>query len=58
LDLVIENRLIVEVKSVDKLLPIHEAQVLTYLRLSGRKTALLINYNVTLLKDGIRRFVI
>jgi GxxExxY protein len=58
LDLVIENRLIVEVKSVDKLLPIHEAQVLTYLRLSGRKTALLINFNVTLLKDGIRRFVI
>jgi GxxExxY protein len=58
LDFVVEDRLIVEIKSVEKLLPIHEAQVLTYLRLSGRKTALLINFNVALLKDGIRRFVV
>jgi GxxExxY protein len=58
LDLVVENRLIVEIKSVERLLPIHDAQVLTYLRLSGRKTALLMNFNVMLLKDGIRRFVI
>jgi GxxExxY protein len=58
LDLVVENRLIIEIKSVEKLLPIHDAQVLTYLRLSGRKTALLMNFNVLLLKDGIRRFVI
>jgi hypothetical protein len=46
------------IKSVERLLPIHDAQVLTYLRLSGRKAALLMNFNVMLLKDGIRRFVI
>ena len=58
LDLVVENQLIVEIKSVERLLPIHDAQVLTYLRLSGRKTALLINFNVVLLNDGIRWLVL
>jgi GxxExxY protein len=57
LDLVVADRLIVEVKAVERLLPIHDAQVLTYLRLSGLKTALLINFNTLLLKNGLRRFV-
>jgi GxxExxY protein len=56
-DLVVEKSVIVEVKSVESLAPIHEAQVLSYLRLSGCKLALLIDFNVVLLKDGIRRFV-
>lgn len=56
-DLVVEKSVIVEVKSVEGLAPIHEAQVLSYLRLSGCRVALLINFNVVLLKDGIRRFV-
>ena len=57
IDLLIENRLIIEIKSVDQIAPIHQAQVLTYLRLSGLKLALLINFNSLLLKDGIRRFI-
>ncbi len=58
LDLVVENKVIVELKSVDQLHPVHEAQLLTYLKLSGIKTGLLINFNSRLLKDGIRRFVL
>jgi GxxExxY protein len=57
LDVVIERRLIVEIKSVDHLLPIHEAQLLTYLRLGGMKVGLLMNFNCVVLKDGLRRFV-
>ena len=57
-DLFVENELIVELKVVDKLLPIHEAQLLTYMKLSGAKTGLLMNFNVTRLKDGIKRFVL
>ncbi|MFZ9504004.1 MAG: GxxExxY protein [Cyclobacteriaceae bacterium] len=57
IDLLIEKRLIIEIKSVDQIAPIHQAQVLTYLRLSGLKLALLINFNSLLLKDGIRRFI-
>ena len=55
IDLIVENVLIVELKAVDQLKPIHEAQVLTYLKLSGLRTGLLINFNVPILKDGIRR---
>ena len=58
LDLLIEDKLIVELKSVDKLSPIHEAQLLTYMKLSNIKTGLLINFNVTLLKSGIKRLVL
>ena len=58
LDLVVRQELIVEIKSVDQLLPIHEAQLLTYLRLSGGKVGLLMNFNTVVLKDGIRRFVL
>lgn len=57
MDLLVERRVVVEVKSVDALAPIHEAQTLSYLRLSGSKLALLINFNVVVLKDGIRRFI-
>ena len=56
LDLLVEGRIVVELKSVDGLGRIHEAIVLTYLKLSGRRLGLLINFNVTLLKDGIKRF--
>jgi GxxExxY protein len=55
LDLLIRGRLIVEIKAVDLLLPIHEAQVLTYLKLSGLPTALLVNFNVPVLTQGLRR---
>jgi GxxExxY protein len=58
LDLLVEGRVIVELKSVENLAPIHEAIILTYLRLSGHKTGLLINFNVTVLKDGVRRFIV
>ncbi|MDF1535678.1 MAG: GxxExxY protein [bacterium] len=58
MDLLVEDSLVVEIKSVEKLLPIHEAQLLTYMKLSGIRTGLLINFNVRLLKDGIRRFVL
>ena len=57
LDLVVENCVIVELKSIDTLLPIHYAQLLTYLKLTGLKLGLLINFNVPVLKDGIKRVV-
>jgi GxxExxY protein len=57
MDLLVERSVVVEVKSVDALAPIHEAQTLSYLRLSGCRLALLINFNVIVLKDGIRRFI-
>ncbi len=58
IDLLVANTVVVEVKSVETLLPIHEAQLLTYLRLGGWKIGLLINFNVPLLKQGIRRRVL
>lgn len=57
MDIVVENKLLIEVKSTERLLPIHEAQTLTYLRLSGLKVALLMNFGSAVLKDGLRRFV-
>ncbi len=57
IDLVVENKLVVEVKSVDALHPIHLAQTLTYLRLGDYRLGLLINFNVELLKEGIRRVI-
>lgn len=57
MDLMVEHSVVVEVKSVEALAPIHEAQVMSYLKLSGCKLALLINFNVVVLKDGIRRFI-
>ena len=56
MDLVVEGRVVVELKAVESLAPIHEAVMLTYLRLSGIRLGLLINFNVVVLKDGVRRF--
>ena len=56
-DLIVENKVIIEIKCVDTLADIHKAQTLTYLRLTNMKLGLLINFNVVLLKDGIKRIV-
>jgi GxxExxY protein len=58
IDLLVDESVIVEVKSVDTLAPIHEAQLLTYLKLSGLRLGLLISFNVSLLKHGVRRFAL
>jgi len=58
LDFLVEREVVVELKSVEKVLPVHEAQLLTYLKLSGKQVGLLINFNVPLLKDGISRRVL
>ena len=58
IDLLVEKQLVVELKSVESLLPLHEAQLLTYLKLTGCKVGLLINFNVRLLKSGIKRLVL
>ena len=58
IDIVVNHKLLLEIKAVDRLLPIHEAQILTYLRLSRIRVGLLINFNNVVLKDGIRRFVL
>ena len=57
-DLIVDDQVLIELKSVDQLLPIHEAQILTYLKLSGIRVGLLINFNARLLKDGLKRFVL
>ena len=57
LDLVVEDLVIVEVKAIDRLLPIHDAQLLSYLRLSNKNVGLLINFHVRLLKNGVKRIV-
>lgn len=57
-DLLVEGRVIVELKSVEALAPVHDAIVLTYLRLSGAPIGLLINFNVAVLKDGLKRFIL
>ena len=58
IDLLVEESVIVELKSVDQIAPIHKAQLLSYLKLSGKKVGLLINFNVKKLKDGMKRFVL
>ncbi|MBI3585692.1 MAG: GxxExxY protein [Ignavibacteriales bacterium] len=57
LDLLVEESVIVELKFVDQLVPIHKAQLISYLKLSGLTVGLLINFNTTILKDGIQRIV-
>jgi GxxExxY protein len=57
IDLIVEDRIVVEVKSVDALAPVHRAQVLTYLRLTGCPAGLLINFNVPRLMDGVKRLI-
>jgi GxxExxY protein len=58
LDLLVEKRVVVELKSIDSFSPVHEAQILTYMKFSNIKTGLLINFNVTVLKNGLKRFVL
>ena len=58
IDLLVENEIILELKSVEKLLPIHEAQLLTYLKLADVKQGFLINFNVTQLKEGLKSYVL
>lgn len=58
LDFVIENQLVVEIKATEKLAPVHEAQLLTYLRHTGIHVGLLLNFNSAVLKDGLRRLVL
>src|SRR5262245_54075262 len=55
LDIVVENELILELKAIETVLPIHKAQMITYLRLSGIQVGLIINFNVPVLKDGLHR---
>ena len=57
LDLIVENEIIIELKTVDHILPVHEAQLISYLKLSGKKLDYLINFNVDLIKNGIYRRV-
>jgi GxxExxY protein len=58
LDLLVNESVIVEIKAIDTLLPIHQAQIMTYLRLSGCRLGFLINFNVKMFKNGIRRIVV
>jgi GxxExxY protein len=58
IDLIVDDVVIVEVKAVEAIAPVHEAQLLTYLRLSNRRLGLLINFNTALLKQGIRRMIL
>ena len=58
LDVLVADLVVVEIKAVDALAPIHDAQLLTYMRLGGWKVGLLINFNVVVLKDGIRRRIL
>lgn len=57
LDLIVENKIILELKSIEKLLPIHDAQIISYLRLADMPIGFLINFNVPLIKQGVKRFV-
>lgn len=58
LDLLIENKVVIELKSIDLIAPVHTAQILTYMRFAEKKIGLLINFNVTKLKDGLKRYVL
>ena len=58
MDIVVERSLVVELKTVERFLPIHDAQLLTYLRLGGFKTGLILNFHAPVLKDGIKRLVL
>jgi GxxExxY protein len=58
IDILVENQVLLELKTVDKLSPVHSAQVITYLKLSGIRKGLLLNFNSLLMKDGISRFVV
>lgn len=57
MDIVVENLIIVEIKAIEKILPVHEAQLLSYLKLYNKKIGLLINFHVPVLKSGLKRLV-
>lgn len=57
-DILVEDKIVLELKSVDCFNPVHEAQILTYMKFAHKKVGLLINFNVTLLKNGIKRYVL
>ena len=58
IDLLVENKVVIELKSIDVLAPVHTAQILTYMKFAKKKIGLLINFNVTKLVDGIKRYVL
>ena len=58
LDIVVEEKLVVELKTVERLMPVHEAQLLSYLKLGGFRIGLLVNFNVPVLKEGLKRLVV
>ena len=58
LDLLVEDRLVIELKGVDQVFPIHQAQFLTYMKIAKLQVGLLINFNTKILKDGLRRFAL
>lgn len=58
IDILVERQVVLELKTVDEFNPVHEAQILTYLKFTGKKIGLLINFNVTLMKRGIRRYIL
>jgi len=57
IDLLVENEIIIEIKAAENILPVHEAQIISYLKLADKKLGFLINFNVPLMKNGFRRFV-
>ncbi len=57
-DVMVQDKIVLELKSVDKLLPVHQAQLITYLKISNKKLGFLINFNTRFLKEGIKRFVL
>ncbi len=57
IDILVENEIILEIKAVETLLPVHEAQIISYLKLTNKQLGFLINFNVSLLKNGLKRFV-
>jgi GxxExxY protein len=57
-DLIVEDKIVIELKTVDEFNPVHEAQILTYLKFAEKKLGLLINFNVLRLKDGIKRYIL
>ncbi len=58
IDVLVENKVLLELKSIEAIAPVHEAQILTYMKFSGIKIGLLMNFNVTVLKNGLKRFVL
>jgi GxxExxY protein len=58
IDILVEKSIIIELKSADSIIPVHEAQILTYMKLANKNIGLLVNFNVTLLKNGLKRYIL